>query len=185
MSTPFVCLEAQMASILSFLNVCILISWSVHTMPLSDVTTSRVNCHSISLPLMVIWCETSQMPVPWTWTSMDLCLQQPTSLFCLVRQNASWYWQRRRWASWNDFSSSAAKRRRRKGRDYVTGVDNQAAIRATSAFRSQPGHHLMDMFHDDLCRVIVISHTFALLIRSSRCQIRSDLIHRSVPDPSQ
>jgi len=29
----------------------------------------------------------------------------------------------------------------------------------------------------------VISHTFALLIRSSGCQIRSDPIHRSVPDP--
>jgi len=31
----------------------------------------------------------------------------------------------------------------------------------------------------------VISHTFALLIRSSGCQIRSDPIHRSVPDPSR
>jgi len=30
----------------------------------------------------------------------------------------------------------------------------------------------------------VISHTFALLIQSSGCQIRSDPIHRSVPDPS-
>jgi len=29
----------------------------------------------------------------------------------------------------------------------------------------------------------VISHTFALLIRSSGCQIQSDPIHRSVPDP--
>jgi hypothetical protein len=29
----------------------------------------------------------------------------------------------------------------------------------------------------------VISHTFALLIQSSGCQIRSDPIHRSVPDP--
>jgi len=31
--------------------------------------------------------------------------------------------------------------------------------------------------------VLVISHTFALLIRSSGCQIRSDPIHRSIPDP--
>jgi hypothetical protein len=31
----------------------------------------------------------------------------------------------------------------------------------------------------------VISHILALLIRSSRCQIRSDPIHRSVPDPSR
>jgi len=34
-----------------------------------------------------------------------------------------------------------------------------------------------------LMHVDVISHTFTLLIRSSGCQIRSDLIHRSVPDP--
>ncbi|KAG2360046.1 hypothetical protein BDR07DRAFT_1336092, partial [Suillus spraguei] len=34
------------------------------------------------------------------------------------------------------------------------GVDNQAAIRATEAFRSQPGHYLMDQFHDDLRRLI-------------------------------
>lgn len=34
------------------------------------------------------------------------------------------------------------------------GVDNQAAIRATEAFRSQPGHYLTDQFHDDLRRLI-------------------------------
>jgi len=36
-----------------------------------------------------------------------------------------------------------------------------------------------------LSSLIVISHTFALLIWSSGCQIRSDPIHRSVPNPSQ
>jgi hypothetical protein len=35
------------------------------------------------------------------------------------------------------------------------------------------------------CSLSVISHTFALLIRSSGCQIWSDLIHRSVPDLSR
>jgi hypothetical protein len=33
--------------------------------------------------------------------------------------------------------------------------------------------------------VSVISHTFVLLIRSSRCQIRSDPIHRSIPHLSR
>ncbi|KAG2157034.1 hypothetical protein DEU56DRAFT_722086 [Suillus clintonianus] len=30
------------------------------------------------------------------------------------------------------------------------GADNQAAILATQAFNSKPGHYLMDIFHDDL-----------------------------------
>ncbi|KAG1798858.1 uncharacterized protein HD556DRAFT_1231883 [Suillus plorans] len=30
------------------------------------------------------------------------------------------------------------------------GVDNRAAIRATNAFQSQPGHYLINTFHDDL-----------------------------------
>jgi len=30
------------------------------------------------------------------------------------------------------------------------GVDNQAAITATRAFNSKPGHYLMDIFHNDL-----------------------------------
>ncbi|KAG1736260.1 hypothetical protein EDD22DRAFT_787550, partial [Suillus occidentalis] len=30
------------------------------------------------------------------------------------------------------------------------GVDNQAAIRATNAFQSQPGHYLVNKLHDDL-----------------------------------
>ncbi|KAG2111306.1 uncharacterized protein F5147DRAFT_525510, partial [Suillus discolor] len=30
------------------------------------------------------------------------------------------------------------------------GVDNQAAVHATMAFQSKPGHYLMDMFHDEL-----------------------------------
>ncbi|OAX30575.1 hypothetical protein K503DRAFT_705080, partial [Rhizopogon vinicolor AM-OR11-026] len=34
------------------------------------------------------------------------------------------------------------------------GVDNQAAITATRAFNSKPGHYLMDIFHDDLRKVI-------------------------------
>jgi hypothetical protein len=34
------------------------------------------------------------------------------------------------------------------------GVDNQAAIAATGAFNSKPGHYLMDIFHDDLRKLI-------------------------------
>jgi hypothetical protein len=45
------------------------------------------------------------------------------------------------------------------------GVDNHAAIRTTSAFHSQPGHYLMDMFHDNLCRVIPANDGRKLIIR--------------------
>jgi hypothetical protein len=34
------------------------------------------------------------------------------------------------------------------------GVDNQAAIAASGAFNSKPGHYLMDIFHDDLRKLI-------------------------------
>jgi ribonuclease HI len=34
------------------------------------------------------------------------------------------------------------------------GVDNQAAIRATGSFQSQPGHHLIDTLHDDLRKLL-------------------------------
>jgi hypothetical protein len=43
-------------------------------------------------------------------------------------------------------------------------------------------NHSLDV-RSTMLLVSVISHTFALLIRSSGCQIRSDPIHRSVPDP--
>ncbi|KAG2046325.1 hypothetical protein BDR06DRAFT_856220, partial [Suillus hirtellus] len=36
------------------------------------------------------------------------------------------------------------------GGTMALGVNNQAAIRATNAFHSQPGHYLVDAFHDDL-----------------------------------
>lgn len=52
-----------------------------------------------------------------------------------------------------------------RGGTMSLGVDNQAAIRATSAFRSQPGHYLMDMFHDDLRRVIPANDGRKLIIR--------------------
>lgn len=34
------------------------------------------------------------------------------------------------------------------------GVDNQAAIRTTTAFQSKPGHYLVDKFHDDLRKTL-------------------------------
>ncbi|KAG2740535.1 hypothetical protein P692DRAFT_20655783, partial [Suillus brevipes Sb2] len=45
-------------------------------------------------------------------------------------------------------------RRAGGGESMALGVDNQAAIRATKAFNSQPGHHLMDTFHDSLREII-------------------------------
>jgi ribonuclease HI len=52
-----------------------------------------------------------------------------------------------------------------RGGTMSLGVDNQAAIRTTSAFRSQPGHYLMDMFHDDLRRVIPANDGRKFIIR--------------------
>lgn len=46
--------------------------------------------------------------------------------------------------------------RREAGRkdSMALGVDNQAAILATQAFNSKPGHYLMDILHDDL-RIVI------------------------------
>ena len=45
------------------------------------------------------------------------------------------------------------------------GVDNQAAIKATGTFRSQPGHYLMDRFHDDLRKLLPEDDGRKLVIR--------------------
>ncbi|KAG2045803.1 ribonuclease H-like protein, partial [Suillus hirtellus] len=45
------------------------------------------------------------------------------------------------------------------------GIDNQAAIFATRAFASRPGHYLMDKFHDDLRRLIPAHDVRKLKVR--------------------
>jgi ribonuclease HI len=45
------------------------------------------------------------------------------------------------------------------------GVDNQAAIAATGAFNSKPGHYLMDIFHDDLRKLIPTHDQRKLIVR--------------------
>ncbi|KAG2739807.1 hypothetical protein P692DRAFT_201729067, partial [Suillus brevipes Sb2] len=45
------------------------------------------------------------------------------------------------------------------------GVDNQAAIRSTSSFHSQPGHYLVDKFHDDLRDLLPEADGRKLVIR--------------------
>jgi ribonuclease HI len=45
------------------------------------------------------------------------------------------------------------------------GVDNQAAIWATKAFVSKPGHYLMDKFHDDLRKLIPAHDERKLIVR--------------------
>ncbi|KIJ06713.1 hypothetical protein PAXINDRAFT_24420, partial [Paxillus involutus ATCC 200175] len=35
------------------------------------------------------------------------------------------------------------------------GLDNKAAIQATTAFKSGPGHYLMDIFHDNLRKALL------------------------------
>jgi ribonuclease HI len=45
------------------------------------------------------------------------------------------------------------------------GVDNQAAIRATGAFCSRPGHYLMDILHDDLRKIIPAHDQRKLIVR--------------------
>jgi ribonuclease HI len=42
------------------------------------------------------------------------------------------------------------RKAREGGASMALGVDNQAVIRRTKSFNSQPGHYLMDIFHDDL-----------------------------------
>ncbi|KAG1759511.1 hypothetical protein EDD22DRAFT_742155, partial [Suillus occidentalis] len=50
-------------------------------------------------------------------------------------------------------------------RTMALGVDNQAAIRATNAFQSKPGHYLMDKLHDDLCTLFPSEGDGKLIIR--------------------
>lgn len=45
------------------------------------------------------------------------------------------------------------------------GIDNQAAITATRAFKSKPGHYLMDTFRDDLHKIIPAHDQRKLVIR--------------------
>lgn len=45
-------------------------------------------------------------------------------------------------------------RRTRERPMMALGVDNQAAIHATGGFQSRPGHYLLDIFHDDLHRML-------------------------------
>lgn len=45
------------------------------------------------------------------------------------------------------------------------GVDNQAAIIATGAFNSKPGHYLIDLFHDDLRKLIPPHDRRKLVVR--------------------
>jgi ribonuclease HI len=45
------------------------------------------------------------------------------------------------------------------------GVDNQAAIRGTKLFNSQPGHYLMDIFHDDLRTLLPSDNRRKLVVR--------------------
>ncbi|KAG2032022.1 hypothetical protein BDR03DRAFT_834363, partial [Suillus americanus] len=47
------------------------------------------------------------------------------------------------------------------------GVDNQAAIRSTTSFQSNPGHYLFDIFHDDLRSTLPEADGRKLLIRWS------------------
>jgi len=53
------------------------------------------------------------------------------------------------------------------GGTMALGVDNQAAIKATGAFNSQPGHYLMDLFHDDLRKLLPENDGRKLVIRWS------------------
>ncbi|KAG2744264.1 hypothetical protein P692DRAFT_201682902, partial [Suillus brevipes Sb2] len=45
------------------------------------------------------------------------------------------------------------------------GMDNQAAIRVTNAFQSQPGHYLVDKLHDDLKTLLLERDSRKLTIR--------------------
>jgi len=47
------------------------------------------------------------------------------------------------------------------------GVDNQAAIRATTSYQSKPGHYLLDIFHDDLRSILLEADGRKLKIRWS------------------
>lgn len=57
--------------------------------------------------------------------------------------------------------------RARGGRTMAVGADNQAAVRATNAFQSKPGHYLMDKFHDDLRTLFPTEDDGKLVIRWS------------------
>jgi ribonuclease HI len=44
------------------------------------------------------------------------------------------------------------------------GVDNQVAIRGTKLFNLQPGHYLMDIFHDDLRTLLPSDNSRKLVV---------------------
>lgn len=52
-----------------------------------------------------------------------------------------------------------------RGGSMALGVDNQAAIRSTKAFHSQPGHYLVDQLHDDLRKLIPDDDERKMIIR--------------------
>ena len=56
-------------------------------------------------------------------------------------------------------------RRAEGGESMALGVDNQAAIHATKAFNSQPGHHMMDSFHDVLRSILPDDNSKKLVMR--------------------
>ncbi|KAG1798638.1 uncharacterized protein HD556DRAFT_1212488, partial [Suillus plorans] len=58
-------------------------------------------------------------------------------------------------------------KRMREKPTMALGVDNQAAIRATKGFQSKPGHYLLDIFHDDLRRMLSRKDDRKLTIRWS------------------
>jgi ribonuclease HI len=52
-----------------------------------------------------------------------------------------------------------------EGASMVLGVDNQAVIRGTKLFNSQPGHYLMDIFHNDLRTLLSSDNGRKLVVR--------------------
>ncbi|KAG2072901.1 hypothetical protein BDR04DRAFT_975829, partial [Suillus decipiens] len=51
------------------------------------------------------------------------------------------------------------------GGSMTLGINNQAAIKAMAAFSSQPGHYLINIFHDDLRQLIQTDDARKLVIR--------------------
>ncbi|KAG2065355.1 hypothetical protein BDR04DRAFT_1033014, partial [Suillus decipiens] len=52
-----------------------------------------------------------------------------------------------------------------RGGTMSLGLDNQAVIRAMAAFNSQPGHYLMDIFHNNLHQIIPSNDERKLTVR--------------------
>ncbi|KAG1788665.1 uncharacterized protein HD556DRAFT_1244907, partial [Suillus plorans] len=59
------------------------------------------------------------------------------------------------------------KARGGRPRTMALGVDNQAAIRSTTAFQSKLRHYLVDKFHDDLRKTLQNANCNKLTIRWS------------------